>query len=375
MVVVDERWSHHSPHSGYCHFVDYLPGAATIRYVLSNGSKNCVAVTTVPDSETALLWVGDRAFRLPISRRFIRERLSNRGWYPLQSLLAEVKVVARMRWSSRTLYHLSYAEDQLGLLVALGWPSQRKVVATFHLPPSLIRSIFQRDQFARWLDGAIAVASNQVEVLSDLVGPERVFLIPHGVDTTYWMPGEGTAHSDKGHTILSVGAHRRDFEAMEKTVSAVRDAYEGALEVVIVTAREHADRVTSWSGIRVLTDISEPELRELYRSAAVTFVPLVEGTVNNAMLESLACGTPVVASDLGAVRDLSPDGAGVVATAPGDPGAMADAILAILRDPRKEARSQSARRQAEGLEWATIAAELATVYRRVLDGPNAASSG
>jgi glycosyltransferase involved in cell wall biosynthesis len=46
----------------------------------------------------------------------------------------------------------------------------------------------------------------------------------------------------------------------------------------------------------------------------------------------MACGTPVVTADCGGIRDYAVDGYNALITPPGDPKAIADATLKILRD-------------------------------------------
>jgi glycosyltransferase involved in cell wall biosynthesis len=87
------------------------------------------------------------------------------------------------------------------------------------------------------------------------------------------------------------------------------------------------------------------------------------------MLESMACGTPVVVTNLGAVRDLSPDGLGLVTVPAHDASAMTQAALSVLEDPDSEQRARSARRHAEKLDWSRVARDLLDAYCRIAAGP------
>jgi len=363
VVVLDQRWAHHSPHSGYCRFLDHVPpGVARIRSVMHD--RISINVEAGAQGNIAFLSAGGRRVNLPFGRRLARAAFGTRWWYPVESLFAEARLMARMRWSPRSVYHLTYAEDQFGLLGQFGWPDRCKVIATFHQPPSQLPRFFTSEEPLRGLDGAIAVASNQVEALGALVGPDRVFLVPHGVDVGFWSPSANGSPRSRRCTVLSVGHWLRDFNTMREVVQALRARYGSALDVVIVTSSEHARRLAGWPGVRILVGVSEAELRGWYRAADVVVLPLLDATVNNAMLESLACGTPVVATGVGAISDLA-DGAGVIPVAPGDPDAMTRAVVAILGDPDYKARSHFARAAAERLDWPRVARDLMDVYRRV----------
>jgi glycosyltransferase involved in cell wall biosynthesis len=85
-------------------------------------------------------------------------------------------------------------------------------------------------------------------------------------------------------------------------------------------------------------------------------------------LEALACGTPVVATPVGAMEELL-NQAGNGRLARGfSASAFAEAIEAALRDRELQPLSQEAvRRTVLGFSWHRVAAEVLRVYKRVLD--------
>jgi glycosyltransferase involved in cell wall biosynthesis len=88
----------------------------------------------------------------------------------------------------------------------------------------------------------------------------------------------------------------------------------------------------------------------------VTVVPsLLEGFSKPA-LESMACGTPVIGTAVGAIPELVDESSGVL-VAPGDAGALAAALIDLLQDDRRVKRmGAAARRRAVTLfAWDNVA--------------------
>ena len=110
--------------------------------------------------------------------------------------------------------------------------------------------------------------------------------------------------------------------------------------------------------------ILEGLLRE-YRSADLFLLPLTDCTANNCLLEAMACGLPLVASDVGGVRDYATDESAALVP-PGDGEAMADAVLGLCGDDERRAEmARAARRRALALDWDRVANSLLGVYEAV----------
>jgi starch synthase len=94
------------------------------------------------------------------------------------------------------------------------------------------------------------------------------------------------------------------------------------------------------------------------------------GIVN---LEAMACGTAVVASDVGGIPEVVDDGATgtLVHHDPNDPRGfesdLAEAVNALVQDPAKAARFGAAGRQRciDEFSWARIAEQTLEIYRKV----------
>lgn len=132
---------------------------------------------------------------------------------------------------------------------------------------------------------------------------------------------------------------------------------EGRLRTLAASAGA-ADRVFFAGSI-------DHDVMPLILSAAdVMVLPTASEGLANAWVEALACGTPVVTSDVGGARELinSPIAGRLV---PRDAGAVADAINAILNDPPPR---EAVAALTEGFSWDANAAALAEHYERLVSG-------
>ena len=115
----------------------------------------------------------------------------------------------------------------------------------------------------------------------------------------------------------------------------------------------------------VRSGISEAELVDLYRAATLLVMPLHDTTANNAVLEGLACGLPLVASDVGAIRDYVNSKCAALVR-PHDARCMAEAILDLLDAPaERQKMAEQARTQALKFAWPTVMQELGRVYAKI----------
>jgi L-malate glycosyltransferase len=86
-----------------------------------------------------------------------------------------------------------------------------------------------------------------------------------------------------------------------------------------------------------------------------------------ALMEALALGLPVVATRVGGLAELVTDGRDAVLVAPRRPEQLAEALLALLRDPRRRAEmSRCALQTAETLDIENTVREVEAVYREVM---------
>jgi glycosyltransferase involved in cell wall biosynthesis len=111
--------------------------------------------------------------------------------------------------------------------------------------------------------------------------------------------------------------------------------------------------------------LPEDDLARVVAGAAALVFPSWYEGFGLPALEALACGTPVVATDLPALREVLGDQAALVP--PGDAAALADALARVLDDPGGEPARSARRARAAAFTWAACARATLSAYHRALE--------
>lgn len=253
----------------------------------------------------------------------------------------------------------------------LMWLDQPRLCAR---PPWLpFKYLYYRDGILRALAEArrlIAISHTTANSIRRRIpDPERVRVIHHGVDPRF-VPGP----ADRP-TLARLGIRGRFFlvvgqNAPFKNHDAVRAAFVAAalppdVELVVVERLYEAPRARI-ERVRVIGAVSDAELVALYRSTlALVQFSRWEGFGLPA-LEAAACGAPVIASAIPALREILGDAA---LSVPLSTRALARSLERVAREPnlRRELRDKSVERAAR-FSWQESAAAHLDVYRDAARG-------
>ncbi|MCC7596239.1 glycosyltransferase [Janthinobacterium sp. FW305-129] len=124
------------------------------------------------------------------------------------------------------------------------------------------------------------------------------------------------------------------------------------------------------AAVRFAGPVDNAAMPALYQASDIVLNPSLADNMPNSVLEALACGVPVVSTNVGGIPALLQDGVTALLVPPGDPAAMAQAIVALLRDPRRaRALADAGLAHGAAFGWPGIAPRLAAHYRRILAAP------
>jgi len=256
------------------------------------------------------------------------------------------------------------------------WASEVPVVATFHTATPRSRSMQLAGSTLRGtvdkLDAGIAVSEPARRVVQRYLGRDPL-VIPNGFNYAEFAPGGHPTDGWRGGVrprlvfLGRVEEPRKGLSVLMAALPAVLAAHPD-LEVVVAGRGHRA--LPAW--VRREASVTDAEKAALLAGADVFVAPqTARESFGIVLLEAMASGAPVVASDLPAFthllgHDRLVPGSGVGSLFPtGDPEALAAAVLGALRS-RDAIGAERGRRHARSFDWSVVAPAVVEVYRRVL---------
>lgn len=196
--------------------------------------------------------------------------------------------------------------------------------------------------------------------------------IPNGVDISRFTPAE--TRPDRPVTILLA---RRLVDKNGVTVYAEAVSALKGLDVHLLFAgngpeREKVEHILKANGLfeksTFLGDVSNQQMPDIYRSADISVLPSFMEATSITGLESMACGLPLIGSNVGGIPTLISDGETGTLVPAGHPQFLGKALVELVNNPvLRETMGSKARIKAEQqFSWLQIAASTAAIYQQYI---------
>jgi phosphatidylinositol alpha-mannosyltransferase len=251
------------------------------------------------------------------------------------------------------------------------------IVATFHTSTtkSLTLSVFQGilRPYHEKIVGRIAVSDLARRWQMEALGSDAVE-IPNGVDVASFADAPRLdGYPRPGRSVLFLGRFDEPRKGMAVLLGALPALVERYSDLeILVVGRGDEDELRERAGalaghLRFLGQVDDPTKASAMRSADVYCAPNLGGeSFGIVLVEAMAAGTPVVASDLDAFRRVLLDGAAGRLVPVDDADALAAGLIEVLDDPAARRRYVEAATDAvRRYDWSVVARQILRVYETV----------
>ncbi len=232
-------------------------------------------------------------------------------------------------------------------------------------------------EVVRRADAILTVSeSSRRDVIQHLgANPERVHCTYNGVSPRF-SPPPGDA-GERSPIVLYVGRldPYKNVPALVEAFARVRDELPPKARLRIVApddprypeARRTVQRLQLGPHVDWVTDASGEQLVEEYRRAAVLVLASKYEGFGLPVVEAMACGTPVICSTTSSLPEVAGTAGWLVR--PGDPRALADALVQVVGSPDlRRAMSSAGLAQARHFSWDRCAQDTLVAYDALRNG-------
>lgn len=199
----------------------------------------------------------------------------------------------------------------------------------------------------------------------------RIRVIPNGVDDTFFYPAPRIPPEKPRLLFVGRLAVQKNLPLLLHALTGISERF----ETVIVGAGELEAELKSTTVRLELANVQfygradSDDLRELYRTADIFVLPSEREGMPLVLLEAMAMGLPVVATDIPGNRDVIVDGVNGTLVPLDDPQALRQALLTIATDTDLYRRmSEASGRFSAQYSWGEIGARFENIYAEVANG-------
>lgn len=251
------------------------------------------------------------------------------------------------------------------------------IVATFHTSTtkSLTLSVFQGilRPFHEKIVGRIAVSDLARRWQMEALGSDAVE-IPNGVDVpSFANAARLEGYPRPGRSVLFLGRFDEPRKGMPVLLGALPKLVRRFADIeILIVGRGDVDALREEAGelaghLRFLGQVDDEAKASAMRSADVYCAPNLGGeSFGIVLVEAMAAGTPVVASELDAFSRVLDGGQAGRLVPVGDADALADALIEVLGDDAlREKYIDAATQRVARYDWSVVAGQIMRVYETV----------
>lgn len=223
----------------------------------------------------------------------------------------------------------------------------------------------------------IIVNSEGLHELAQRTLPNRRFeIVPNGIDLEHFHPVEKADESDLKVEFLFVGrlVGQKGLSYLLRSLANVEPHFLQRIEVELVGSGpedEHLRLLCSHLGLQNVVRfpgwVPRTDIVQHYQEADVFVLPSLDEGMPNVVLEAMACGNAIVATDIRGNRELVQDGVNGLLAPPADTAALTQALQTLTCDAAMRKRmGMKSRELISRYSWARTADHYLALSQRIV---------
>lgn len=359
IYVIDNNWTHIGSHSGF-------PLAEVLTELCLPKSVIRLACSRSEEREDLFKCfsrITSVTLKILSLGKFIQGKTNSGSiWSTQKHRSLAINALNKLKTYHDSILLLQAADNQFCSEIACAPDHLKKrIFVCFHQPPAWFRLNWRNFHDFQSLGGIICLSEHQALYFRSFC-QAPVCVLNHGVRHDFFSPPLDL-DIRQGNRLVFVGQWLRDFDTLADSMELIwkcrSDIY---LDCVVprfarsspAIRRLAVDQRVSWHA-----DVSDIKLRNLYQTADLLFLPVTDAVANNAVVEALASGLPIVSTQVGGMSEYIPTGVGGLCPR-GDASAHAGAVIQWLTNSSKrQSASELARKFAvDNFDWYKVGVRL-----------------
>ena len=192
------------------------------------------------------------------------------------------------------------------------------------------------------------------------IDPDRVFVLPSGVDSKLF---DYAAFDSPHFKLLFVGTN-----SIRKGLPLLLKAWK-EIDIKGELINRSGMVLPNQKGIINKPNfVTQKEMAKIYQSGSVTILPSLEEGFAGTNIESMACGRPIIATNITGIEDIMTNYKEGILIPPDNVKAIKEAILHFYENPEEIVRmGMNARKKAEEYPWSKFRKGVIGVVKRILE--------
>jgi len=223
----------------------------------------------------------------------------------------------------------------------------------------------------------ISVSNNTKDILTAKyrINKGRIKVIPNGVNTEKFTLLKNVKKIRDGMLFVGRLDERKGIQFLIESMPHIREKIRRIKLFVIGTGklrRSLGKLIKHYNlepNVEFLGFVPDDKLVEWYNRAEVVIVPSLFEGFGITLVESLACGTPVIGTKVPGIVDVIKNGETGVLVTPKDAGELANEVVHLLQNKRlREDLGRTGRKEIlEKFDWDTISENVNRFYRKIAE--------